>query len=650
MTVATGPVRPESSDQSRAVTRHLIAKAAAYLLHPFIVPSSSGENLAYLDGVRAIAVAMVVVFHSWYLSGTPDVQTSLPWSGRVVDLTPFLLSCGSGIDLFFVLSGFLLSQRWFVADFEERPRPAIGRYIRLRLLRIVPAYYCCIFLLLLFFTPTFFPSSAIFSWRGIGVLASYLLFLHYLVPFTSGYYSMDGSLWTLTIEMLFYLTLPFAVVLFLRRRWLVTLPIAVGVTLLWAYLCKDALAPIVHAYQATVSAYGVTEPTVRFFLHEQFPGHFAEFGFGIVLANLVIRKRLDFRMGGLLRSATGAWAAKAYFVVGVAVILLSMDKIGRGSALFSFYLREISLPLGFALMLAGIIWGGPWLRGLFGVAPLQFIGIIGYSLFLWHFPVVMLLNRFPQIAALPPTQRFPHVLWHTTIAVIPISIASFLLVEKPFLLRGRQRQPAAPRSFVAKAANEEPLMRRMLTPLALVLLPLTIVVALIIYDSHGSRAVVRAVVGPATPVALRIPAAASTTPYPAGAVAALPRATLPTRFAVERVNAALIGPTPGTISVPRGTPITVQGWAVDVPRQQPAGAVILSIDNVLDVASVYGNARPDVAQALGNDAYRPTGFTGTIPTDRLTLGRHLLVLKIVTSDGHEYYQPAFAIEIEIVER
>ena len=75
-------------------------------LNLFIVKSSSGSSVPYLDGIRAVAVVMIVIRHSWVLSGAPNILITMPVAGNVLNLTPIFTSTFTGVDLFFVLSGF----------------------------------------------------------------------------------------------------------------------------------------------------------------------------------------------------------------------------------------------------------------------------------------------------------------------------------------------------------------------------------------------------------------------------------------------------------------------------------------------------------------------------------------------------------------
>lgn len=438
------------------------------ILNLFIINPSTGSSLAYLDGIRAIAVIFVVVVHTWWFAISPRFPSiAIPATGRVVDLTAIVAYMQVGVDLFFVLSGFLLAQHWLRADSQGKPRPDTARYFRQRFFRIAPAYYACLFLTLLFFTPKFIAPSAIYSRVGAFSLGVHLIFMQFLFPVSSGSFGLLGQFWTLTIEALFYLMLPWVIVLFLRNRWMKTLPVVVLLTVGWLYLCRNALGPVVHFYQTTLgpsnqrdvtaflrspNAPAPSEAAVRYFLSKQFPGHLIHFALGITLANLYVRYQLGHATSRLFRLITGHWAGKCYFLGGWLLVIYCMDKVSWFASQYGYsyekqvtergdwvpyYLSEKPFAVGFTLVIAGLLFGGPWLQRAFSITPLRLIGVLGYSIYLWHIPLLYLFSSFPSFAHLTPRQQFVQLLAMTSLGLVLICSAIYLAVEKPFILRGR---------------------------------------------------------------------------------------------------------------------------------------------------------------------------------------------------------------------
>ena len=69
---------------------------------------------------------------------------------------------------------------------------------------------------------------------------------------------------------------------------------------------------------------------------------------------------------------------------------------------------------------------------------LRFIGITGYSIYLWHMPIILLLSTNPGLINLDPAEKFPLLLAATTGAMVVIGTIAYLVVEKPFMLWGRK--------------------------------------------------------------------------------------------------------------------------------------------------------------------------------------------------------------------
>src|SRR5262249_32205392 len=93
-------------------------------------------------------------------------------------------------------------------------------------------------------------------------------------------------------------------------------------------------------------------------------------------------------------------------------------------------LGEWTLGLCFALLLLAVLCGVPRLRRLLSLGPLRFIGIISYSLYVWHIPLMMVL--YTDILASSPA-AYPRFLLLVVLVLVLWCFASYFLVERPFL-------------------------------------------------------------------------------------------------------------------------------------------------------------------------------------------------------------------------
>lgn len=451
-TTSTGADASVSLDTHPDTIDHL-KSAFARFAGLFSLQSSSGANLGYLNGLRGLAVILVIVFHFWLKAGSPHVLLTLPLTTTRLDFAPLIASGFVGVNLFFVLSGFLLSQEFLRADFLGGPRPSLRRFFRHRFFRIVPAYFCCLFLIIALLCPGFIRPDLVYSRIGALDVALHALFLQNLLPTTIGQY--NRALWTLTLEVIFYLTLPWAIYLFVRDRWAIGFLASVGLAFGWMYLSIHAPAafirPIEQIYLTVFPQdkypKTISEPIIRLILENQLPSYYFQFCFGIVVANLHLRKHLGLPQSRAFRALTNHWAGKCYFLLGAVIALISMQRLGgfflEGIPIAYPPFAELATTIGFTLILAGLLWGGHRLQVTGGFGPLRFAGIISYSAYLWHIPILSVTLGLPIVAAATtPAQKFPPILWHASIVVLFVSMFSYLAIEKPFIMIGRGRREA----------------------------------------------------------------------------------------------------------------------------------------------------------------------------------------------------------------
>jgi peptidoglycan/LPS O-acetylase OafA/YrhL len=187
-----------------------------------------------LDGLRGFAILMVVSIHYFYDSGG---QLPPLWHR----LQSFFGLGWTGVDLFFVLSGFLIGG--ILLDARTSPSYFKTFYLR-RFFRIIPVYYLWIvlYLLLAWAAGGFFRSKMqldagpVKSW---GIWAHFLflqnLWIHSYAPLASWWF---GASWSLAIEEQFYLVVPFVIWSLSKRRLIIFLVFVVFAALLCRILLR----------------------------------------------------------------------------------------------------------------------------------------------------------------------------------------------------------------------------------------------------------------------------------------------------------------------------------------------------------------------------------------------------------------------------
>ncbi|RPH56400.1 acyltransferase [bacterium] len=366
-------------------------------------------RLPVLDGLRGVAILLVLVLHFTMYGGTPGVAGIDGFVHR------FALAGWIGVDLFFVLSGFLITGILWDAKGGER---YFRNFYARRLLRIFPLYYgaLVVFLVLL---PLLWPAHAgLARLRGEGVW-----YWTYLVNFQiarEGWpdFGALGHFWSLAVEEQFYLLWPVAVFL-LRRRPLMA-------------LCAGAGGMAVGVRLALHLA--DREPAAFVLL----PARVDALAAGALLA-LAVRGP-----GGLPAALRWAKPAAVASLAGLAAIFIwkrGLPAEDPAVAVAGYSLLAVLFAGVLTLALAAAPEGraGRWLA-----APgLAFFGRYSYGLYVLHHPLLFLKPEWLSYGSLPEWLLF--VAAGTGVTVV-LALLSWNLWEKPFLdLKDRFPYASAPR-------------------------------------------------------------------------------------------------------------------------------------------------------------------------------------------------------------
>jgi peptidoglycan/LPS O-acetylase OafA/YrhL len=96
---------------------------------------------------------------------------------------------------------------------------------------------------------------------------------------------------------------------------------------------------------------------------------------------------------------------------------------------------EFSVGSAYSLILLSILWSRGLLRAIFEWAPLRFVGLVSYSLYLWHLPIMLWVQNTQLRSAMPANARLLIQLVVGLGVAIPVAYLSYQLVERPFLKR-----------------------------------------------------------------------------------------------------------------------------------------------------------------------------------------------------------------------
>jgi peptidoglycan/LPS O-acetylase OafA/YrhL len=389
------------------------------------LPPSAPASMPGLDGLRALAVTLVVLFHiHGFGTGSPTVHLA------GIDLRPWLGTGFIGVHLFFVLSGFLLMQPWANSYHAGHPPPRLYDFYRRRILRIVPAYYAHLVIFFFLLVPLVHSFATLFSPLGILSIFAHLTFTQYLFPHTSASFGINGSLWTLTIEALFYLSLPFFAPWFLGRKAFIGLAIALLISSTWRHLSFHSLHELALWVLARTGIHVENPFVIQHFLALQFPGQVIYFAAGMALANLT-QWRTNFRFAGILTGKLGSALVVALLAGTFWLMwLTSRISIWQSNWMYTWHILAATM-LGLLVLVASRD-NSVSLR-LLGATPPRIIGQISYGIYLWHLPVIYLVRTY-LLPHLPGGMSpFVFMLMTCIPPILLIAYASYVHIELPYL-------------------------------------------------------------------------------------------------------------------------------------------------------------------------------------------------------------------------
>jgi peptidoglycan/LPS O-acetylase OafA/YrhL len=355
---------------------------------------------APIDGLRGLAALSVLLYHLWLYArpvppaGAPAAAGDWPWySGRL------------GLILFFVISGYLLYAPWVAAARGEREMPRIGAYFRRRAARILPAYYVAL-------------AGAVALVWGLGStpgvrlppadgLPLFLVFGQNLGHGTA--LTLDPPMWTLCVEVSFYLALPLIGLAAARLAGGRHRQLAIPVTLLAAGVAWNTWVAPVGAELA---------------LTKLLPAMLPFFALGMIAA--VLRQGRE--LGRTAAAALGVLFAAG---LGADIAIAVFDPV------LSPKLHDLPAATGFAALVA--LAGSSRSPVALARRPLVALGTVSYGIYLWHVPLIWWL-RGEGLLPLDPGLALLVVLPLTLL----VATASWTFIERPALAWGRS-EPLASR-------------------------------------------------------------------------------------------------------------------------------------------------------------------------------------------------------------
>jgi peptidoglycan/LPS O-acetylase OafA/YrhL len=333
-----------------------------------------------LDGLRALAVLSVIVYHLSHNN---------------------LLGGFLGVDVFFVLSGFLITS--IIWREAEVGKFSIRRFYERRIRRIMPALLLVLFVTTIAASVILLPADLVGFCRGL--VATLLFTANIYFWRDTDYFSRSAETkpllhtWSLGVEEQFYIFFPLLLVLLVR------------------------IMPRLAVYVITLTA--VASLALNIFINHiggQLPAFYLlptrawELGLGAIVALLPFNFRVRPALADIL-----SWLGFALLVTGVLIPISSPYGI------------PVALPVvvGTALIVFAGRHCKPTVNRALSWRAIVFVGLISYSLYLWHWPIIV-LTRYYFVDGIPP-----FVVALEVVAIALCAFSSWRYVERPF--RDRRR-------------------------------------------------------------------------------------------------------------------------------------------------------------------------------------------------------------------
>src|SRR6266404_1392638 len=355
-------------------------------------PSSAAQYVPALTGIRALAALLVLGMHS---------EQSVP--AGLDSLLPFFARGYLGVDFFFVLSGFIITHVYF-ASLASPSRSVVQIFLWHRLIRLYPVHITVVAGLLAIVSLAHaagFTFNNPQEWQWNELLWQLTLLHAWGVTASPGW---NAPSWSISAEWFAYLLFPL-----------------LAAALIWVRERAIALLIAVAAVAATALLFAMAGWTLNTWVGAPALARvFGEFVCGAALCRAVaLSNKLALPRGDIL--ATGAFVA---FLFG--------DSVG---------VQDFALVAILALTILGTALSSGHARRILGSRALVWLGEISYSVYMVHFPVLIIIRRLWEWLGFAHWQAVGHIsaFMATVVLILALAATLFYVVERPARSRLRDQ-------------------------------------------------------------------------------------------------------------------------------------------------------------------------------------------------------------------
>jgi len=386
-----------------------------------------------LDGFRAAAAFLVLIFHYWQQSWV-TMEVSI---GPVnIDFTPIVSMGFLGVELLFILSGFCL---YYPMAMHPEKKLHVGQYAWKRFARILPTYFLCVII------------AGIYQ---IGRLDPATLREQFIANMTltqtmtpSVYYNqLNGALWSIAIEAQFYLIFPLLLKIFRKKPyWVMAVAFAIGEC--WRGYLRD-----------------VDHSQINWLMN-QLPGMIDVYVGGMLAAHIVaqLKHTLSDEQQKSLAPVFAVGTIMfimVYVLVTMYIFPLRYRDIPDNLSRLQMHTRKFVI-VAFTGAIGCSVLSSRWIHLLLGNPLTRFLSTISYQVYMWHMWICLRLKDFripDYVTDRPmddPAWRWPYLVLCCAVSLV-VAVFVTYCIEKPvnkFLLSHSPRW-AVPRKKKRKVKKE----------------------------------------------------------------------------------------------------------------------------------------------------------------------------------------------------
>ncbi len=372
-------------------------------------------EIGVLYGFRALMVLFVMNFHLWQQSW---ISQSVIIFGRQIGFDFWTRSSYLFVDGMILLSGFLLYLPYARAKQEGTPVPSVKRFYFNRIVRILPSYLFAVLMALFLIA---IPQNLYHSTQAmVKDVTSHLTFTFLFWPATYVSTPLNVALWTIAVEMQFYLIFP------LLAKWMKKRPaITAGVMMLLAWIYRFCVARFAQDTNILIN---------------QMPAFLDVYAIGMLGAIGYCRMRRWMMNARCYECMTVHMLGIAVFTAGVCALIAILKAQSTASLQGHEILRlsqmQMRLPLTITLglMMFSAAWWPRILQKLLDNRLMRFLSAISMNLYIWHqvLAVQMRIRWFPDTNLLHTDKNLQsaYTLLCVSVAVLAAMAVTFGL-EQP---------------------------------------------------------------------------------------------------------------------------------------------------------------------------------------------------------------------------